>query len=252
MLMNANGSVSGRLSRIVIGMQPRLELRREHEVHEDERQDERGDERLEHARHLARLPVGRRRVAGRQVHAVEDLAHRGRDRAVAEARGGVGQQRDLALAVQAVDARRAGAVAQLHHVGQRHEPQARGRHGHQAQAGLVGAVLALGADVDLVLLAVLLVVGDLVALDEQAQRVGDVGRLHAQVGGAGAVDEHPHLGLADDERGVDVDGAGHLLQLVGELDRHLLERRQVGPAQRVLVALGGEAAARRTARPRSP
>jgi hypothetical protein len=68
--------------------------------------------------------------------------------------------------------------------------------------------------VHLVLLAVLLVVRDLVALDQQAQRRRDVGRLDAQVRRARAVDVDADLGLARDERRVDVDGAGDLLELL--------------------------------------
>ena len=49
------------------GVQPRLELRREDEVHEDERQAEGDQEALRRAPHLFGSPDGRRRVAAREI-----------------------------------------------------------------------------------------------------------------------------------------------------------------------------------------
>ena len=50
---SANGSVSGSDSRMVIGMQPRFELRRQDQVHEDERQQEGEHEILRRPAQLA-------------------------------------------------------------------------------------------------------------------------------------------------------------------------------------------------------
>ena len=63
---------------------------------------------------------------------------------------------------------------------------------------LVEPVAELGdrTDVDLVLLALLVVVADLVAGHQQPQRVGDVGDRDAQVGGLGAIDLDAVLRLA--------------------------------------------------------
>ena len=85
----------------------------------------------------------------------------------------------------------------------------------------VGAIRLVGADVHLVLLALLFVGGHLDAAHEKPQRAGDVGHLDAEVGGLVAVDVDGDFGLAADERAVHVDRAGDLgkprLRLFGVL-----------------------------------
>ena len=57
----------------------------------------------------------------------------------------------------------------------------------------------------LVLFSTLVVRRHLIAADEQSERLGRVGNLHAHVGGLGPVDLHRHLGFPRIHRGVDVD-----------------------------------------------
>ncbi len=75
------------------------------------------------------------------------------------------------------------------------------------------------------------------------QRLGDVGHLHAQVGGAIALDGDADLGLADDEGVVDVDGAGDLLERLGDVRGVLGELREIRALERHLHLGRGEAAA---------
>ena len=83
------------------------------------------------------------------------------------------------------------------------------RRDHQPGQHL-GVLLLLGQELqrDVVLLVPLLVGRDLVlARDHQAHGVAHVGRAHAEVGGALAVDLHLQLGAVEADAGVDV-GAG--------------------------------------------
>ncbi len=150
-------------------MQPGLELGREHEVHEDEREREGAHERHEDPAHLSRLPVGEGGVPDGQVLAHEDLLHRVGDGPVTEARRGIRHERHLPLSIEAIDARWPRAVTELHDIGQGDETEPLGGDGEEPQAFFVGAVAALRAHVHFVLLAVFLVIGDLVALDEEPQ-----------------------------------------------------------------------------------
>ena len=75
---------------------------------------------------------------------------------------------------------------------------------------IVAVLRSLGAHVHLVLLAALVVVGDLLAADEDVERRGDVLHAHAEVGRLVAVDADAELRLADDEVRVGVDDARHL------------------------------------------
>ena len=72
---------------------------------------------------------------------------------------------------------------------------------------------ASGADVHFVLLAALIVCGDLVAADQQPQRLGRVGDLDAEVRRLQPVEMDRQLRLADVQRRVDVDDARLLARL---------------------------------------
>ena len=85
----------------------------------------------------------------------------------------------------------------------------------------------------------LFVVGDLLTPHEKLQRLRDVGHLHAEIGGAVTVDEHAELGLADDERRVDVDRTGHLFHFLEHSPVDLLQELEVGAGQQILDARGG-------------
>ncbi len=67
------------------------------------------------------------------------------------------------------------------------------------------------ADVHLVLLAAFVVCGDLVAADQQPQRLGRVRDLDAEVRRLQPIEMHRQLRLADVQRRVDVDDARFLL-----------------------------------------
>ena len=136
-------------------------------------------------------------------------------------------QRHLALAVKRLIARRAGALAERDHVGQRHRAELGDgtRHQRQRRPRSCGTRSA-PRSAHVVLLAAPRVGRDLDAADQQLQRRGDVGRRDAEVGGAVAVDRRPQLGLADHERRVDVDGAGHLVHLREHLLAVALELRR--------------------------
>ncbi len=174
---------------------------------------------------------------------VEDILQRRGNGGVAEARGSVREQRRLPLPIQPIDARRTGRFVELNDVRQRDVTEALRRNGQEAEPLFVRAILRVGANVDFVLLTVLFVGRDLLSLYEQLQGVRYVARLHAQVRRARSVDVHADLGLADDERRVDVDRAGHLSELVGRVRRDGFELLQVRSANRVLRACRRKAAA---------
>jgi hypothetical protein len=75
----------------------------------------------------------------------------------------------------------------------------------------------------------LIVCGDLVAAHQQAQRLGRVGHLDAEIGRLQAIEVHRQLRLADVQRRVDVDDAVLLRAPVGDRAGELLELARSGP-----------------------
>ena len=141
------------------------------------------------------------------------LADRDRERHAGE----VGEEADLALAVLALDLRRPERFFQVHEAVDLHELRRRRPDGEGVDGGGVVALGRLGAEPDVVLLVLFLVLRDRLAADEQAQRLGDLVDAETERRGALAVDRGAELGLPDRERGVDVDEARVGAHLVGEL-----------------------------------
>ena len=100
---SAKGSVSGSDSRIVIGMQPRLELRRQNQIHEDERQHEREHEVLRRAAELARAAGEAAAVVAAGLERVELGQDRVLHLGLRRRRQQVAEDGDLPLPRQAVD-----------------------------------------------------------------------------------------------------------------------------------------------------
>ena len=95
---------------------------------------------------------------------------------------------------------------------ERHAAEPRRGHGQLPRSPpAVERFSASRAQVHLVLLAAFVVGRDLVAADEQPQRFGRVADLHAEVGRLRPIELHRQLRLADVQRRVDVDDAGHRL-----------------------------------------
>ena len=166
-------------------VQPRLELRRQDQIHEDERQRDRREERRGGAIELARAAgeVGailRRRSSSSPRPPAICLLRR----ALRRARQHVGDDRDLPLTADAADRRRRIAarrsVAMLSSVTM---PSRDDGTGSAAIASCDAAVASSGAQVHFVLLAGLVVGRHLIAADQQPQRFGRIGDSHAEVGG---------------------------------------------------------------------
>ena len=166
-------------------VQEALELRREHHVHEEEAEARRRGAKLRVAlgeRLGAAAPTGCGRAAAGRAPSATLLGVRRRRSPSGSAGQQVGDDGDRALAVEAVDLRRADVLAQADEVGEAHElPVARrarsGRRWRAASAGVPG----LGAQPDVVLLVGLLELGDRLAADERLQRRRDV--LHVDARG---------------------------------------------------------------------
>src|SRR5437867_2276943 len=83
------------------------------------------------------------------------------------------------------------------------------------------------AQMHFVLLATFVVGGDLIAADEQAQRVCRVANLHAEIGGLWTIDVHRELRFPRVERRVDVHHAGQRLHTFDEVTADGLELLQI-------------------------
>ena len=101
-----------------------------------------------------------------------------------------------------------------------------------------------GAGADLVLLSVFVVGGDLAPADHDAQRVGHVRHLHAQLRGLLAVQVHRHLRLPQDQTGVDVHDARDLGERRRQARGVLSQPLEVGAADVEGDLLVAHAAAR--------
>ena len=94
-----------------------------------------------------------------------------------------------------------------------------------------------------VLLATFVVGGDLIAADEQAQRVCRVANLHAEIGGLWTIDVHRELRFPRVERRVDVHHAGQRLHTFDEVTADGLELLQIGSVDQELDRRGLRATA---------
>ncbi len=214
-------------------VQPALELRREDEVHEDEGEPEREEEVLRGAALLLRAPDEPVRVGRVELQRLR-LLHEEVDRDLRRVAGvHVREDRDLPPPVQSADLGRADARPERRHVLERDGAEAVGGHVESLEARLVGPVLGARAQVDVVLLAAVVERGDLLAADEDAERLGHVRDGDAEVRSLRARDRDAELGLAEDERRVDVHDAGHGPELRHERVRDLRELVQVRPVDDV-------------------
>ena len=163
-----------------------------------------------------------------------DARHRIHRRHLRHALQQAGEHGHLTLTVEPVDLRRRSPARQLGDVVERHAAD-RARGHRQLTDGLRRLPVPLGrSNVDLVLLAALVVRRDLIAADEQAQRLGGVRDLHAEVRGLEPVEVHGQLRLPDVQRRVEVDHARLLLRLRDDGAGVLLELLQIGTADREL------------------
>ncbi len=189
----------------------------------------------------ARHPGG---VAGGHPQLVHLGAQGGDAVGLGEPRRHGGPQADLTLAVEPVDARGGLGGDQLDHVVQAGQPAVAAGHEQAGDGGGVVAPAVLDPHLDVVVLVHRLVpeAGDpLVAAHHDAQGVGDVGGVDAQVGGAIAVDLDPQLGLVELQGGVGVEQAqlGRLLaQPLGVVVEHV----EIGPQQGEVDVVVGAAA----------
>ena len=191
-------------------MNEALELRGENHVHENHGEQKGVHEFAKGLFHFASAARDARGEAGRHVQifrrgaqGFEAVGERvaGRDR---------GAQADLALAVEAVDARGGEAGDDLHEVVEAHHAAALLRDVEARDGGRVVAVPFAQAELDIVVLvdARVAVARDvLIAADHEAQCGGDVLGVHAEFGGAGAVNLDAQLGHVEAQRRVGVDDA---------------------------------------------
>ena len=229
-----------------------FELRGENHVHEGEREHEDPQELGEGLLHLLRLAGDEGRVGRRQVHRRHLALDRVDPVRLAEARGDACAQAHLALPVRAVDARGRGRAHNLHEVVEAHEAAARrqphlggragGGVGRQGVARHVEArdhrqVVAVGVEqphrhVVVIVDVVVVEARDLIiTAHHQAQRRRDLLGVHAQVGGARAVDDDTQLRLVELQSTVDVRDAAQLTRPELQGFAVLGELLEVGTAQ---------------------
>ncbi len=121
-------------------MQPRLELSRQHQVHEHGAHHDRHQEAFDDAARFLGQAGGARRIARGQVLLVDDLFQRVGDGALTDAGSHVRGDGDLPLTGQAIDLRRASGARHGDYRGQRHAAAVTARHGHLGEPGQVVAV----------------------------------------------------------------------------------------------------------------
>ncbi len=155
-------------------MQPRFELCRQNQIHEHEREAEREQKILRRAAELARSSGEARAVARSHVDAFGGARHRVHRRHLRVALQQPGEHRDLPLTVEPVDFRRSGAWRQSRDVVERHAADGARRDRQLANRRRCLPIAFDGPNVDFVLLPALVVGRDLIATDQQPQRVGGV------------------------------------------------------------------------------
>ena len=137
------------------------------------------------------------RVLGPEAEGRRHRGHLILRRGLRRARQHVRAHRDLPLAIQSPDVGRRFAVCERRDVFERHAAEAGRGHRQFGNRRFRPAIRVLGAEMHLVLLAAFVVGRDLIAADQQAQCVGRIGHLHAEVRGLRPIQPHGHLGLAD-------------------------------------------------------
>ena len=223
---SANGSVSGSESRIVSGWSHDSNwAARIRYMKTSDRPNASMKARPVRASSRER-PANLVRYSGPRFSRVRGRLHRVHHGRLPDARQQAGVDRHLPLAVQPLDLRRRRARLEGGDVVERHAAQPRRRHGQAADVARGPAIARQRAQVHLVLLAALVVGGDLVAADEQPHRFGGVADLHAEVGGLRAVQRDLELRLPGIQRDVHVDRAGHLARFGGHSLGVLLQFRR--------------------------
>ena len=215
-------------------MNEAFELRREDDVHQNDRQQKRPEKFVKGGFQFPRAAGDARRVTGRQAHLLHfgaqggdavGLGVTGRDR---------GAQADLPLPVEPVNARGGLRRHELHDIVEAREAAVLARHEQPRDGGRVVAIVRLQSHLHVVILVHGFVAearDAIVAADHDAQRAGDVLGIHAQIGGALAVDLDAQLRLVELERGIGVLQSQlrrFLAQLLGILEQHV----EVRPEQR--------------------
>ena len=207
-----------------------LKLGRENEVHQDDREQERPDEFIERCLQLARSAGDPGRVFRRQIH----RGHFGLERCDAvclrEARRNGRTQPHLSLPVNAIDARCRLAGHDANHVVEAHQTATLLRHVEARDGFRIVAVAFLQTKLHVVVVAHRFITeaGNLlIAANQQAERVGDVLGVHAELGGAFPIDLHAQLGLVEAKSRIGIDQAElrrFLAQLFG-VERQAFEVR---------------------------
>src|SRR3954453_2730387 len=189
-------------------MQPRLELRREDQIHEYERQHERDQEVLRGPAQLARSAGEPRAIPWPHVERFCGPGHRIHRWCLRNARLEACEDGDLSLTVEAIDRAWCGPRRDGGYILQRHAADAVRRYGQLPDAaGRVARGLER-AHVDFVLLPAFIVGRDFVPSDEEPERLCGIGDLNAEIRCLQSIEMHGELGLAGVERSVDVDDAG--------------------------------------------
>ncbi len=183
-----------------------VELRRQHHVDEDDREHQRDGEVARRFRERARAAAEHRLVAGLEVQLLDLDPRVGQHLAERHALQ-VGVDRDLPLAVVAIDRRRAEVALELRDVADLDHlaavPAATSR------SPIVGGrpERLVEPQQHLELVVAVLELRHFLAADQRAQVVGERVDVDAEVSRARAVDVDSQLGLGRLEVGVDVDDA---------------------------------------------
>ena len=133
----------------------------------------------------------------------------GQHRALRRARHEVRGQRDLALAVQALNARRPGRRQDPDDFAERHRAAPGRKHRQPLQAIEVAAERLARPQRDVVLILADVERRHVLSANHRVQRLRDVLHAHAEIGGALPIDFDAEFRLADDERGVGVGELGN-------------------------------------------
>ena len=204
-------------------MQPRFELRRENQIHEDERQQEREDEVLCRAPELARASGEAAAVLAARPHLRELGLNRLLDGRLRRGRQQIAEHRDLSLPREPADVRRRRRRREVGHVVERHAAEPRRGHRQAPDPFLRRSIAFLRPQMNLVLFAAFEIRRHLIAADQQPERFGGIGDLYAHVRRLGAIHVDRQLRLADVERRVGVDDAAQAADAPHQLTADFIE-----------------------------